>query len=384
LSNNKIICLSCNSDSLELIQEYNSFNKITSDSKPFDSKASLCICNLCGLVQKIVNKDFLDDIKSIYQNYSPYEIAGREEQKSIDGNKNFISRSNILVENLFKHYSPKNETRINVLDIGCSYGNTLSAFNNFFHNVNLFGLDLDNKNELLLRKINNFKKLFNKYEDVDMSFDIVTLIHTFEHIIDPVEYLVKLKQMLNPNGLICIQIPDLVNNPFDLLITDHVCHFDTDTLTDLVALADMEIVYISNQLINKEISVILKPNSFQKELKTSNQGTNKKNIISNHFEWLNKLLDLTKFLRREEKSFGIYGTSNASIWLTSSLDIMPDFFVDDDINRQGKLFNSKMVFSRDNIPKNSCVLLPFNKNIVNVILSNTDIESKNYKFRYII
>ena len=55
------------------------------------------------------------------------------------------------------------------------------------------------------------KKNFKVYKMIDETenetFDVITLFHVFEHLLDPIETLKKLKSRLSKNGIIIIEVP---------------------------------------------------------------------------------------------------------------------------------------------------------------------------------
>lgn len=375
------ICLSCKNQSLKSIDEFSALKRITSDSKPFSSGGLLCLCDNCGLVQKSINQTFIEEVNLIYKNYQPYEIANQNEQKSLNEKNNFISRSDIIVNKIFENFKFNKEKifKKNILDVGCSYGNTLNAFNRYIKKPNLFGLDLDNKNLTTLKKIQNFKNLYNNLEEMDLTFDFITMIHTFEHIFNPFDYLLSLKKYLTREGLIFIQVPDAENNPIDYLIADHVTHFTKASLESLAVNCGYEVIFISNNLIKKEISMIIKPNIHpEPQFSQLNNQVDFKNIIEKNFSWLKDLIRISLDLKKTEKKFGVYGTSNATVWIIESIGLKPSFFVDDDINRQGKLFYNKPIISKFEIPHDSKVLIPFINDIVKKIIDSAPNKADNF------
>ncbi len=50
-------------------------------------------------------------------------------------------------------------------------------------------------------------KVFADIKDVQMSFDVITLFHVFEHFTQPLEMLKSIKQLLNPGGRVVIEVP---------------------------------------------------------------------------------------------------------------------------------------------------------------------------------
>lgn len=71
------------------------------------------------------------------------------------------------------------------------------------------------------------------------------MIHVLEHIPYLIEYLRHIRTLLKPRGLLCIQVPDVNNSPFEILVADHSCQFSSDTLNNVVTLADFHPIRFS-------------------------------------------------------------------------------------------------------------------------------------------
>src|SRR5205085_10385374 len=78
--------------------------------------------------------------------------------------------------------------------------------------------------------------------DVPGHFDLITLIHVLEHIPNPRALLVELRKKLKPGGMLVIEVPAFMRNPFDLLIADHIVHFNEVTILQTMRTAGYDTV----------------------------------------------------------------------------------------------------------------------------------------------
>jgi 2-polyprenyl-3-methyl-5-hydroxy-6-metoxy-1,4-benzoquinol methylase len=53
--------------------------------------------------------------------------------------------------------------------------------------------------------------------DIRSSYDVIVMNHVLEHLVDPLAYLDRIRDLLIPNGLLVIEIPQQFINPIDLL-----------------------------------------------------------------------------------------------------------------------------------------------------------------------
>jgi 2-polyprenyl-3-methyl-5-hydroxy-6-metoxy-1,4-benzoquinol methylase len=84
------------------------------------------------------------------------------------------------------------------------------------------------------------------------SVDVVALLHVFEHLPNPIEFLREISQVLKPGGFLFIVVPN-VNSWTDALFgkasptlikMDHFFHYDPDTLKKMVSQSDFEAIEI--------------------------------------------------------------------------------------------------------------------------------------------
>lgn len=96
----------------------------------------------------------------------------------------------------------------NMLEIGCSIGNTLQAASNL--KINHLGIDISPF------AINYCKKMGLNAESFSMEqlilqkdrFDLIIMQHVLEHFASPDRILIQCNQLLNKNGLILIVVPN--------------------------------------------------------------------------------------------------------------------------------------------------------------------------------
>jgi hypothetical protein len=81
--------------------------------------------------------------------------------------------------------------------------------------------------------------------------------------------------------------------------------------------------------------------------------------------WLEKSIDWISIVKTDaqkfakEYSFGIFGTSINALWLFGELELDVNFFVDEDVSRQGTRLFGRPVISPSNVVEGSVVYLPF-------------------------
>lgn len=78
------------------------------------------------------------------------------------------------------------------------------------------------------------------------TFDLVTAHFVLEHVADPVSMLSGLAVLLKPDGEVFLSVPDVLANPADLLVVDHLNHFTRASLSLAFAKAGIELSSLSS------------------------------------------------------------------------------------------------------------------------------------------
>ena len=156
-----------------------------------------------------------------------------------------------------------------LLDFGCGNGGLLSLLK--VKNKDLVGIEL-NKDIIDILKKENLKVFqnINIQPELHMKkFDCITLFHVLEHLYEPIEILQQLKNKMNNNSVLIIEVP----HANDALITYYNCN------------AFKNFTFWSEHLILhtvESLSILLNKIGFSKINITFEQRYN----IFNHLYWL--------------------------------------------------------------------------------------------------
>jgi SAM-dependent methyltransferase len=351
-------CLVCKKYVLQDVKGYEEMPRITSDCRPFTLGGKLAVCNCCSLVQKLPSTEWLTEINDIYHEYSAYSVAGGEEQLVLDSTAGILlKRSEVILKRLKQKIDfPKNT---DLLDVGCGHGVTLREIARMFPDWALYGYELGSGKLDQLCLIDGFSNLYTgKISEINKLFDLITMIHSLEHFINPLETLKQLGKLLRPDGILFIEVCNTGENPFDLVIADHLTHFTPESLSVVLNIAGFKILECSTDWVKKEISVIAIQNN-----STSFFDVSKLNSRNNFFEinysvqWLNKIITEVKIHAATAKIFGLFGTSIAATWLATILKDSVHFFVDEDPHRIGKNYMGLPVIHPADVDVDATVFL---------------------------
>lgn len=120
-----------------------------------------------------------------------------------------------------KNYKKKG----NLLDIGCGIGQFLEVAKK--NNFNTHGLELSKvgydyciKNNINVFQENIFSKNLKKN-----SFDIITALGVFEHLTNPLESMIRCRELLKNKGLISLIVPNMYSL-YNMILRDKSVTFD--------------------------------------------------------------------------------------------------------------------------------------------------------------
>lgn len=334
---------------------------VSSDIKCIPYKSDISICKICLIIQKKINKEYKKNITKIYKKYEGFTKFQSKDQKKYFAGQ-FSDRCNIIYNKLLKKIIKKNNI---ILDYGSSNGAMIEPLINEKKTFLIEACDIKNilsskikKNKKFIKF--NFSKNFFSNKNSDNRYDLITLIHVFEHLTNPLASLKSLSNKLNKSGKIFIQIPNFIENPYDLTVYDHTAHYTKESIFNIAMYAGLKVEKLFTNIIDCEFSILLSKN---------NQRNNKKVIVNNRYafnkvlknydksiNWLKKQI----FSLKGPKELNILGTSISATWIYSNFKNKKIKFYEEDTTKKNKFHIKKKInILKDNDKKNIFIFFPF-------------------------
>ncbi|TKB72833.1 MAG: class I SAM-dependent methyltransferase [Nitrospira sp.] len=296
---------------------------------------------------------------SVYANYDLYALSrGTEQIVFGEREADHRTRSVVLLERALSLVDvPSKGT---MLDFGCGRGATLRAFSSLCPDWMLVGFEQNERfRDRVLSIPGVVGHLSGEPDRIPGFFDFISMVHVLEHLPDPRGVLQRLHTLLNPGGHLLIQVPNILENPFDLVVVDHYSHFSPRVLSDLANAIGFEVMCLATDWIQKEVTLLLRSGgSLLSESKKKTAGSRDAEGLPQLGCWLDKVIDTAAFCASGHE-LGIFGTAIAGTWLGSILDERVTFFVDEDSQRVGRHHLAKPVIHPSRLSTQQRVFLAF-------------------------
>ncbi len=344
----------------------------------------IVICQKCGFVfatpilsEALINKH--------YEELSNYENPQYKGDNSPEDKKKF-DRTFSFVRNRFP-----NSYKGNILDIGSGVAYCLSLFKSIGWET--LGIDPSAKCSEISKEIYDIEVVtgfFDKRYFLDKGpYDVIILSHVVEHLIEPNILIRDIYDLLSPDGLIYIEVPNLLKPyvPIGYFMFEHLNYFTHRTLTSLLGINNFEPDKIEDYDNSAEI------HPFYPVIASTWKKTNKKlHIINDYDAAYNsikkyrestgiEIKNISKKIKRilkenHPKKIAIWGAGIHTSQLLSITKLTENkikCIYDNDTKKHGKFILNIIVKDLEKSPEKT------KKEIETIIISSRAFENEIYK-----
>jgi 2-polyprenyl-3-methyl-5-hydroxy-6-metoxy-1,4-benzoquinol methylase len=359
-------CHVCGAPAIQALDQGGTrFRLVSSDVQPVDGTAEFGFCPACGTVQKAVTPAWRAMTERIYAHYDINHQGRGAEPMIFDSAKGSGPRSLILLRNLLDTIGLPNDGRL--LDIGCSNGNLLKSFHGLRPAWKLSGSELSDTWRDAVTALPGVEQFYSGLDPAYAGpYDLVSLSHVLEHVTDPAAFLRRISGQLREGGRILLAVPDLEQNPIDLLIADHCTHFDGESLASVAQRAGLALEFLSTSLLPKELIAVLSRRSARGQV--SQRTGSPTDLVRRHFSLIGVVRAAARRAAAATQTFGIMGSSIAACWLMLELEGRVGFFVDEDPNRVGHSLAGLPILAPAQVPADAVVFIPMSAAVAHKIM----------------
>lgn len=326
-----------------------------SDCRPLQGDKCLLRCQRCGMLGS--DQEWSPEF---YADYDPQEQLAKGEQLLFcEPLATPQPRSRLILHHLQQRQLLPAQGRS--LDIGCNHGFFSAELRALLPAWQVYGYEpLPRSSVLRDQNLPAGHFLHGPLSELHCPADLISLIHVLEHLPEPRQFLTELRSLLRPGGRLLIQVPDYSQTPYDLVIVDHLWHWQTETLRQLLQQTGFEIILLES-LIAKELTALCQ---------LASAPWPQPVYVPVDSQPLNEALKQLALLKTRVQQFEasrperegprvVMGTAVAAACLTGLLSRPVQAYWDEAPGPPGRRFAGRPVWSRSDLPASGILFLPF-------------------------
>ena len=209
-------CALCHGNNFKLISEKDSKSK---------GELIVCFCNSCSMVSQ-------NPIPTEHQVEQYYATEYRQDYKQVFVPKlKHIYRAGNLALNRLGFLTKNNVESGKLMDVGAGGGEFTYVSSQLGFDSTGIEPNIGYSNYAKDQYQANVKT--GQLADVDGKFDVITMFHVMEHIPDPIKTFKKLYDLLNEDGFLFIEVPNIESfsqSPGNTFFKAHIHYFSAATL----------------------------------------------------------------------------------------------------------------------------------------------------------
>lgn len=228
-------CCACQAGSCDLVYHYPA-PAITSLSTILDVDTRVYICESCGHMQSAD----LPDVQKFYD--TEYQISLTSEDADqlydvVDGKPVYRTQYQAGLVLSFVNL-PEGGA---VLDYGAAKARSLYHLLERRPDISPYVFDVSEDYRSHWNWVaQSNQATYSVPEAWNRRFDLITAHFVLEHVRDPVSVFKDVSRLMVPNGRFFFTVPDVVGNPADMIVVDHLNHFTETSLQAALEKAGMK------------------------------------------------------------------------------------------------------------------------------------------------
>jgi 2-polyprenyl-3-methyl-5-hydroxy-6-metoxy-1,4-benzoquinol methylase len=235
----------------------NDFKRISEKDSKNKGELIVCFCNSCSMVSQ-------NPIPTEHQVEQYYATEYRQDYKQVFVPKlKHIYRAGNLALNRLGFLTKNNVASGKLLDVGAGGGEFTYVSSQLGFDSTGIEPNIGYSNYAKDQYQANVKT--GQLADVDGKFDVITMFHVMEHIPDPIKTFKKLYDLLNEDGFLFIEVPNIESfsqSPGNTFFKAHIHYFSASTL---IACASQYFVSADLDNSGNNISILFNRRSSSKD-----------------------------------------------------------------------------------------------------------------------
>ena len=235
----------------------NDFKRISEKDSKSKGELIVCFCNSCSMVSQ-------NPIPTEHQVEQYYATEYRQDYKQVFEPKlKHIYRAGNLALDRLGFLTKNNVVSGKLLDVGAGGGEFTYVSSQLGFDSTGIEPNIGYSNYAKDQYQANVKT--GQLAEVDGKFDVITMFHVMEHIPDPIKTFKKLYDLLNEDGFLFIEVPNIESfsqSPGNTFFKAHIHYFSAATL---IACASQYFVSADLDNSGNNISILFNRRSSSKD-----------------------------------------------------------------------------------------------------------------------
>ncbi|MCI5968199.1 methyltransferase domain-containing protein [Helicobacter sp.] len=200
----------------------------------------------------------------------------------------------------------------------------LQSFLALFPKSSAYAYDVSSHNRALFAEV--AKEFYTSLNAIKQKFDFISAVYCVEHFCEVKKEILAMRELLNDDGVLMVQVPDIEQNLWDIFTYDHIHHFSRDSLRNLLCPLGFCVMFPSVQL-DRGITLLAKKDG--KSLGKSSSFVYPKERIQAHFSVLDRIVE-------SGEKVAVFGSAINSTFIAGYLEGSLAAFLDEDVRKIGK------------------------------------------------
>lgn len=392
-------CNACGSQLTSPLYEGKGDKSITTMNTYLNGRLMVYLCPACGHCQTLP----LNDLKTYYEtDYELGRLNEEDDQLYSMGDEGPIYRAQHQAAVLLSKLKINPQTRL--LDFGCGKSLTMKSICNVIGGFKPYVYDVADK--YLDLWLNITDKDYCAVNEVPKNwsekFDLVTSFYALEHIENLHSICTTIRELLSESGYFYFIVPDMITNPADFIVADHVNHFSSSSISAFMQRMGFVVKEIdSDSHIGAIICLAQKSNGSNVSTPVLPPVNRENASVLVDEEFVHKAHTLSEFWASQNDKLvnaisklpissgvaiygaGFYGTYLYGIAMQIGKDI--ECFIDSNPHMLGHKSNGLPIVNPSGIPDNvEHILVGLNPQSAKSIIENMEaFAGRNYSFIYI-
>lgn len=307
-------------------------------------------CSKCQLLFNLLDAGEIEALDQLYRT-SAYARSGVTNQTFLIKTYGKRATRSFLQTELLSQ-SMKTDAPA-ILDIGCFDGTLLQEFAMRYPAAQLHGYDVNDHLRSLFPSRENFHFWSSCLEDIQVTFDLICLSHSMMYIRDIHGLLRNLMRLLRPSGTIFIQTPDILQNPYSILLSDQYYYYTPSALKNIFSGIGLEFSRLASDWFPRDIVGVARAEAAAPPFGID-ENLSIHDCISQLCEKRLRLMVLDG-----RPGLVVLGTTIAAAFVDTVLGDRILFFVDENMESVNRPFRGKKVKHPSLMAKSDCLILPY-------------------------